>query len=549
MRRGVWRAVIGLLLVSACSDGDARGEAERPPVDERPGTEVGAADPASLADVRLRGSVAQVIDGPLRLCASSTPATCLDSIELTNVTWDDMPVVPWQETWGAWNPDRVEIDGAIRADGRVVVSSVRRETVVQPTDVPCPGRTSDYPVVGGLSFDDVRRAIVDYTLTIGDRLGGDLSFDSRRGITIVRVVDDPAPHQEALDAVVPGRTCVIQAGNSRNDLGTLRNRLLELVGVWSDRGYGDAKVSERTEANLVVVSVPRIDHRFWDDVADDAHLAWVQAQVEVLGDDVADALAELPTARLDADADRLFVACRDVPIDPSVFEEPPDDHLDEHASTAVFDQTAMPGVPPPGDPTGWWRAYESPVRVLYVNADFGALTVLRRDDTWVWAGSGSCQLATADPLGMVVMSWVVDSDAVLEAHEVGLLVRTRGCPSTSPEDLAAPVDETDTTVTITVLRQPSAVGRPRAANSSTLDRWTCRSPSGSTGRSASGSCSTAAPTRRCPPDSRLSSGGGSRRVGSRWVRARSRARHRSRRGVAASAGRHGARRRWSARTR
>ena len=396
----------------------------------------------------------RVGEGPLRLCRSSSPATCLDSIELIDVTWDELPVEPWEETWGRWHPDRLEIDGVIQPDGGVVVTSARLDERVPPTDPPCPGQSSDYPVVGGLSFDDVRRAIVDYTLTIGDRLGGDLSFDSRRGITIVRVIDDPAPHQEALDAVVPGRTCVIQVGNSRDELGTLRARLQELVDEWTERGYGHATVSDRTDVNLVVVAVPRIDHRFWDDVAEDRHLVWVQTQVEVLGDSSIDVLDQDSPAVLDADANQLFVACRGVPIDPAVFEEPPDSHLDDHPSTAVFEQTKIPGVPQPGETTGWWRAYDSPNRVVYLNEDLAALDVAGSDEGWGWAGSGGCQLATADPLGMTVLSWTPNPQATSSDHELELLVSTPGCPGSSVKDLAAIVEETDAAVTITVLRQP-----------------------------------------------------------------------------------------------
>jgi len=406
-----------------------------------------------VAEVRLRGTLASVDGGVMRLCRTATASSCQGSTVLAGFTWDAAPVVPREELWGEWHPQRVEVEGTMRSDGSVAVTSVALESAFTPEPAHCPDRATDYPVAGG-SQNDITTQIIEYTLTIRDELGGELTWDSSRGIRIVRVINDPAPHQRALDAVAPGHTCVIQVTNGRHELGLLRMRLSDLVETWRSYGYGDVGVSVGVESNLVEIDVAAIDQRIWADIGDDRDLVWPKSAIEVVDDQSVDVLSLAAALPPEADADRLFTGCLGVPVDPAVFDEPADDRDDGHPSNALFDQTAMPGIGDAGR-LGWWRVYESPDRVVYVNDDRGAVEAVARDGFWSWAGSNSCQLEVFDVLGLQVMTWEFDALGDGDGADLILVVTARGCPSVEEGDLTALVEESEDRVIVTVLRPPA----------------------------------------------------------------------------------------------
>jgi len=425
-----------------------------PPIDSEVDPPPTTSPPEPVTDVAavlLRGALASVEGGPVRLCRFATPSACRESIVLDGFSWDFAPVVPRSELWGEWHPERVEVEGTLRSDGSVAVNSVQLESAFTPEPAACPDRTAEYPVAGDFQ-GEVTRQIIEYTLTIRDELGGEITFDNARGIRIIRVIDDPARHQRALEAVAPGHTCVIQVANGRHELGLLRMRLEDLRDEWRSLGYGQVSVSVGIESNLLEIDAPAIDARIWDDIGDDRNLVWMKAQIEVLDGGHVDVLDQVEPVPLAADAERLFTGCRDLPVDPTVFDGPAADRDDGHPSNALFEQTEMPGVAF-AERLGWWRAYESPDRVLYVSDDMRAVEAVVRGDVWSWGGNGSCQLGIHDALGMTVMSWEFDSLGDGAGTDLNLVVNSGGCASAEEEDLSALVDETAEEVTVTVLRR------------------------------------------------------------------------------------------------
>lgn len=472
--------VLVALAAAACGDDAPSGDGSAPEssTTSSPTTVVAAEPAVDVAEVRLRGQLASVGDGPIRVCARATPIGCFRSIPVPELTWEAVDAEPRDELWGRWLDEPVTVDGVLRSDGSLGLADLAVPPPAAPTGVPCPWLNGDYPTVGGPSYDEVRTAIVDYTLTIGDVLGGERVTDNRRGITIIRVTDDPARHQAALDEIVPGRTCVIQVENSRNELNPIRDRLADLWERFGEMGYGTSSVHTDTTENIVVVRLEQIDQRIWADIGADAALVSVSALIEVLDAEVG-VLDQVTFAVPEPDQDRLVTSCSGVPVAPAAFDEPADDHLDDHPSNAVFDQSEMPGVADAPADAGWRRVYESPNHVLLV-ADPGPIAVSVRGsgDVWGWAGSGGCVLSMTDPLGLSIAPWRLDPEAETDPEEIAVLVSNAECSSGQPPGdriLPPVVAESDESVVVTIFVEPvtgdqDCQGSPPSPYTIVLDR-------------------------------------------------------------------------------
>ena len=120
----------------------------------------------------------------------------------------------------------------------------------------------------------------------------------------------------------------------------------------------------------------------------------------------------------------------------------------------LFDQTEFPGVLSPDDSTGWWRAYGSGGRVLYVSETGAALPTVGTGDQWNWVDSSGCQLSRADPFGMVMLSWQLDGSVDSAAATIDVVVLASACPDTTTADVAVALEESIETIAITALRRP-----------------------------------------------------------------------------------------------
>lgn len=162
------------------------------------------------------------------------------SEELSGVRWGDRSVVV------AWPP----VDGAVEVLGQSAAATW--EVEYPPGELPAECQNVDTAAGAGL--------INEYARSLGDRNGG--LYLANDGTLVLQVVDDPAPHREAMAEY--GGACVVEVTRSEADQRSILDAVLplladvpELAGIYNaNSGPGgrvvlQVPVADRTTARAI----------------------------------------------------------------------------------------------------------------------------------------------------------------------------------------------------------------------------------------------------------------------------------------------------------